>query len=66
MTMKGKGLKPLKGIKPLKQAHTSNSQVGTGDYYGQGIRAKVGKLRESYMDPPTSNKSMGKPPKKLG
>lgn len=38
-----KSKSPLKG---LKQAHTSNSQIGMGDYYGSGIKNPIGKSRE--------------------
>ncbi len=58
-----KGLKPPK---PLKNAHTPNTQFGMGDYYGSGVRAKIGKMREDsigmFVTPPSKLK---KPPKSL-
>ena len=30
----------------VKQGHTSNSQIGHGDYYGTGIKNPVGKIRD--------------------
>jgi len=48
-------------MKPNKQAHTpnktkssgdwhvSNTSMGMGDYYGTGIRAKIGKMRDDSM-----------------
>ena len=55
----------MKKIKGLKNAHTSNSKRGMGDYYGTGIRAKVGKIRNSYLEIPMSNKKLGKAPKSM-
>jgi hypothetical protein len=34
------------GGKPYKFAHTSGSQKGLGDYYGTGVRAKLGIMRD--------------------
>ena len=48
-----------------KNAHTSNSQIGMGDFYGSGIKQKIGRIRDVYpsMDSTVSN---GKSkPKKL-
>lgn len=42
-------MKPIKPIKGLKTAHTSNAKLGMGDNYGQGLRAKVGRMREDSM-----------------
>lgn len=51
--------------KPPKTAHTSDSQKGSGDYYGTGIRNKVGKVRDvmGYTDMP--KKKLKIPPKSL-
>ncbi len=54
----------MKKIKPLKNAHTSNSKVGMGDSYGTGIKAKMGKMRVDYINMP-SVKSKKSPPKAL-
>lgn len=40
--------------------------MGTGDYYGTGIRQPIGMVRRDYMNSSkTSSKSLGKPPKSL-
>ncbi len=35
-------------IKRIKQAHSSNDKMGSGDYYGTGIKNKTGKMIRSY------------------
>jgi hypothetical protein len=46
--------------------HTPKSQRGSGDYYGTGIKQKVGRVREDFMvGKPKSPESLGKPPRKL-
>ncbi len=53
-------------IKPLKTAHTSNSKIGMGDFYGTGIKQKVGSMTRDYMGINSmTSKKMGKPPKSL-
>jgi hypothetical protein len=54
-----------KGKTSHKETHAPRSQVGTGDYYGSGIRQKVGRVRNSYMVPKESNEKLNKPPKSL-
>lgn len=54
-----------KKIKGLKTAHTPNTQQGMGDYYGQGVRNPLGKMREGMGMRPVSQKKLGKPPKSL-
>lgn len=58
-------MKKLATIKPKKESHVSNTQFGGGDYYGTGVKQKVGRVREDYMSNPISPKKMGKPPKSL-
>lgn len=55
----------MKPIKPLKKAHTSNSSRAQPDYYGSGIRNKIGKPREIMGMKPLGSKKVGKPPKSL-
>jgi hypothetical protein len=55
-------MKPVKG---LKNAHSSNSKMGSGDFYGTAIKQNVGRIRDSYMKPLTSKSKIGKPPKSL-
>jgi hypothetical protein len=39
----------VKRLKGLKNAHTPNTKYGMGDYYGTGVRAKLGKVREDTL-----------------
>lgn len=54
----------MKNPKPIKQAHTSKSKVGMGDYLGQAIKQKVGKPKQLMMNLDVKPKKM-KPPKSL-
>jgi hypothetical protein len=57
--MKGKKTK-------YKQAHTDNTKYGMGDYYGTGLNAKIGKIREGGVDIMNlSRKQLKTPPKNL-
>ncbi len=55
---------PSKPKKP-KFAHTDNTKYGMGDYYGTGIKAKVGKVRDVTGMSNISPKKLGTPPKNL-
>lgn len=55
----------MKKTKGLKTAHTANSKIGMGDYYGSGIRQPIGKMRDGAGLYPISKKGMKKPPKSL-
>ncbi len=49
-----------------KEAHTSPNKIGMGDYYGTGIKQKVGRVRDGSFGMDTvSQKDFGKPPKSL-
>ncbi len=53
-------------LKKNKQAHVANTKYGMGDNYGQGIKAKVGRMRDSSVGfIPMSQKKMKTPPKSL-
>lgn len=57
----------MKSIKTPKQFHTSNDKKGAGDFYGTGIKQKIGSVRDMY---PVNyslmgNKKTGKAPKSL-
>lgn len=52
-------------IKPLKQAHTSDSRKGMGDYYGTGVKANMAKVKEGMGFREISKKKMKTPPKSL-
>ena len=64
-------------MKKSKPAHTANSTpsgdwhvsqtgMGMGDYYGTGIKAKIGKLVDGHGINPPADPALKKPPKKLG
>jgi len=69
----------MKSIKSPKTAHTGNpknssgdwhvnhSSMGMGDYYGTGIRQKLGKVRGGYSanTNPTQPAKLKVPPKTL-
>ncbi len=56
----------VKPIKALKNAHTSNSKIGMGDYKGVGVKQKVGTSRLDMINlNKVGSKKMGKPPKAL-
>lgn len=52
-------------IRASKQAHTSTSQKGMGDYYGTGIPAKIGRVVEGEGMVEVTPKRLKKPPKSL-
>lgn len=56
--------KPSKSKKP-RFSHTDNTKYGMGDYYGTGLRAKVGKMRDVTEMSNISSKKLGTPPKSL-
>lgn len=52
--------------KKPKISHTPRSSKGMGDYYGTGIRAKIGKMRSDSMGMiEMTPKKLKKPPKSL-
>lgn len=57
----------MKAAKIVKKGHTANTQKGMGDFYGNGIKAKVGTMRSSYTAPvnPVPAKKIKKPPATL-
>lgn len=56
----------MKLVSKVKNVKTPKSQIGMGDFYGQGVKNKTGKMRSSTMDysSPTP-KQLKKPPKSL-
>ncbi len=55
----------MKKTKATPQAHTPRSSKGMGDFYGTGIKQKVGTIRESMMTQKISSEKLGNPPKTL-
>ena len=56
--------KKTKG-KSITPFHTAKTKIGSGDYYGEGVKNPVGKIREQVGMPKLSNKKLGKAPKSL-
>jgi hypothetical protein len=55
-----------KSLKPSVNAHSSKQKTGMGDYYGIGVKQKVGRIVDNYsLSKPLSAKKLGKPPKSL-
>lgn len=54
-----------KRMKSSGDSHVSHTSMGMGDYYGTGVKAKVGKVKEGLGISPMSPKKLGKPPKSL-
>lgn len=54
-----------KGKPKFKEAHTDNVKIGMGDYYGTGLTAKIGKIRDvtGFENPQKVN--LKKPPKSV-
>lgn len=50
-------------MKQKKESHVISSKFGMGDFYGTGVKQKIGRLREDYMTP--SIKKTIKRPKTL-
>lgn len=58
-------LDKMKKVKTLKTAHTSNSKLGMGDYYGSGIRNPIGRVIEDNIHKTSKSKKLGGVPKSL-
>lgn len=58
-------MKSQKGTKPKKEWHTSNSKIGMGDSYGQGIRQPVGRSRDVFDISTPKKGKLRSPPKSL-
>lgn len=50
---------------PNKQVHTPNTKYGMGDYYGSGVKAKIGKMIEGTGMQNMSPRKIRTPPKSL-
>lgn len=55
----------MKATKGSKQRNVPNTKIGTGDFYGTGVKNKVGKSIRNSIVPKIGNKTVGKPPKSL-
>lgn len=55
-----------KNEKTHYESHTANTKYGMGDFYGTGIKAKIGKVREDFVNfSPSIQKKLKTPPKSL-
>lgn len=49
-----------------KEAHTAPTMVGVGDYYGTGVKNKLGRMRSNTVGySPLTPKQQGMPPRSL-
>lgn len=55
----------MKAKSKYKQAHTDNTKLGMGDYYGTGILAKMGRQRDGVGFEALSQRKLKTPPKNL-
>jgi len=55
----------MKKGKRFAVAHTPRSPQGLGDFYGTGVRQKIGRMREGMGMVEVSKKGMKTPPKSL-
>ncbi len=55
----------MKSPKPTKAWHTPKSPKGMGDYYGTGIKNKMGTMREGVGFEMVSPKKLKTPPRTL-
>ena len=58
---------PAKSVSycPASKGTMMKNKCASGDYYGTGIKNPVGKIRDSYMNSPTTSKQLKNPPKAL-
>ena len=47
------------------EAHSMDMKYGMGTYNGVGVKQKVGRIRDSYVNPTFTKAQVGKPPKSL-
>ena len=56
----------MKGQKSAKNAHTANTKYGMGDYYGTGVKQKLGRVSDDTIGMiRVSAKGLKKPPKSV-
>lgn len=48
-----------------KEAHASSAKKGIGDYYGSGIKNKVGRMRDGFGINAVRKKGLKTPPRSL-
>lgn len=58
-------MKSIKAIKPIKQTHTSRTKTGSGDFYGQAVKQKVGRPIDLKLEHKLTKKQIKSPPKSL-
>jgi len=55
----------MKKEKRAREWHGSSSKFGMGDYYGTGLKAKVGRIRDGMNSPQVTPKELKTPPRTL-
>jgi hypothetical protein len=55
----------MKKPKQSREAHSSGSRAGSGDYYGVGLKQPMGKMRSDYFNDIIDDKKIKKPPRSL-
>lgn len=55
----------MKRSKASKQAHTSDSKIGMGDFYGQAVKQPIGIMKRDYLNGSLPNPKKAKAPKAL-
>jgi len=55
----------MKQNKKVKQWHSSQDKTGSGDFYGTGVKQKMGRSRTNYLDDIIKPSKMKNVPKSL-
>lgn len=55
----------MKKLRRTKEAHVADTKYGMGDFYGSGIKQKVGRIRDTFDGSVSTSKKTGKVPKSL-
>jgi hypothetical protein len=55
----------MKKSKSHKEWHVGDKKYPMGDYYGTGVRAKIGRMRDGTGMVNVSKKQLGNPPKSV-
>ena len=56
---------PSRNGRPGGDSHSSKSSMGMGDFYGRGVKQKIGKMREGMGQIPVSKKQLGTKPRSV-
>jgi len=56
-------MRKTSAVKGIKSVHTSSAKKGMGDYYGSGVKNKMGTMVSGVGVNPLTPKKLKKPPK---